>query len=468
MPPGFPAAYRIGDRDMLPRAPIIAAFHETTPQPMPYTAPLTRRIVLAAALCLAAAGPLTAQPLPTAAPAEVGMSAERLARIGHWMRAEVAQKKIPGAVVMVVRGGKVAYLETVGQRDPASPAPMRADDIFRIYSMTKPIVSVAAMMLVEEGKLLLEAPVSRYIPAFANVKVGVEKTDAQGAKTLELVPPQRAMTVQDLLRHTAGLTYGFFGEGLVKRAYVDANISASGDITNAQFADRIARMPLAWQPGSTWDYSNATDVLGRVIEVVSGQSLYQHLKGRLLDPLGMKDTSFYVPEPARQARIAEPWPDDRSIGVNAPVSDPRQVQAMESGGGGMVSTAQDYARFLLMLRNGGQLDGKRYLSPATLAYMTTDQLGPNVVRTPLYLPGAGYGFGLGFGVRTTAGEASSPASVGEYYWGGAGGTFMWVDPAADLFVVFMMQSPKQRVPYRSVLRNMVNAAIVQTRLPAPL
>ena len=436
--------------------------------PMTVALPLSRwprRLLLSAALCLVA-GPLAAQALPAAAPAELGLSAERLARVGQWLRAEVAQNKIPGAVVMVVRGGKLAYAEVVGKRDPASAEPMKLDDIFRIYSMTKPIVSVAAMMLVEEGRLLLDAPVARYIPAFAGVKVGVEKTDAQGLKTLELVPLRRAMTVQDLLRHTSGLTYGFFGEGLVKKAYVENKISAGGNISNAEFADAIARMPLAYQPGSTWDYSNSTDVLGRVIEVVSGQGLYQHLKERLLDPLGMRDTSFYVPEPARQARLAEPLADDRVIGVGALVGDPRQVMAMESGGGGMVSTAQDYARFLLMLRNGGQLDGRRYISPATLAYMTSDQLSPSVQRTALYLPGPGYGFGLGFAVRTSAGEAAYPAQPGEVYWGGAGGTYMWVDPAADLFVVFMMQSPKQRVPYRSVLRNLVNASVTDLRPPA--
>ncbi|MDO8375891.1 MAG: serine hydrolase domain-containing protein [Aquabacterium sp.] len=436
-----------------------------TPFPRPCST-LPRRLALAALLSLALAGPAMTQGLPTARPDEVGLSPQRLSRIGDWLRAEVAAKRVPGAVVMVVRGGKLAYVETVGQRDPASPAPMRTDDLFRIYSMTKPIVSVAAMMLVEEGKLLLEAPVARYIPAFADVKVGVEKTDAQGSKSLELVAPRRPMTVQDLLRHTSGLTYGFFGTGLVKKAYQEANISASGTVTNAEFAERIAKMPLAFQPGSTWDYSNATDVLGRVIEVVSGQSLSQHLKARIFDPLGMVDTSFYVAEPARQARIAEPWPDDRSIGVNAPVFDPRKVMAMESGGGGLMSTAPDYVRFLQMLRNGGQLDGKRLLGPATLAYMTTDHLNPAVVKTPLYLPGPAYGFGLGFAVRTSAGEAAYPAAPGEYYWGGAGGTYMWVDPASDLFVVFMMQSPKQRVPYRSVLRNMVYGAVTDIKPPA--
>ena len=404
--------------------------------------------------------------LATARPDEVGLSPQRLGRIGDWLRGEVAAQRIPGAVALVARGGRLAYLEVVGQRGPGADAPkMTADDIFRIYSMTKPIVSVAALMLMEEGRLLLEAPVARYIPAFANVKVGVEKADAAGNRTLELVNPRRAMTVQDLLRHTAGLTYGFFGEGLVKKAYQEAAITAGGNITNAQFAERIAQMPLAYQPGSTWDYSNATDVLGRVIEVVSGQTLYQHLKARLLDPLGMADTSFYVPEPERQARIAEPRDDDRVIGVGALVNNPRQVMAMESGGGGLVSTANDYARFLMMLRNGGQLDGRRYLGPRTVEFMTADHLGPAVARTPLYLPGPGYGFGLGVAVRTATGEAPYPSPVGEYYWGGAGGTYMWVDPASDLFVVFMMQSPRQRTVYRSVLRNLVYAAVVEPGRP---
>ncbi len=430
--------------------------------------PNTRSIAAALAtlgllLCLS---DVPAQGLPRATPEQVGLSSQRLRAVSEWLRSEVAQKKIPGAVLMVIRGGKLAYVDAIGQRDPADPAAMNVDDIFRIYSMTKPIVSVAALMLVEEGKLLLEAPVARYIPAFGNVRVGLEKTDAQGQKSLELVAPQRPMTVQDLMRHTSGLTYGFFGDGAVKKAYQDANINASGDITNAEFAERIAKMPLAYQPGSTWDYSNSTDVLGRVIEVVSGQTLSQFLKTRLLDPLGMRDTSFYVPEPERQARIAEPFASDRSIGVNAPVFEPRRALAMESGGGGLMSTAADYTRFLMMLRNGGQLDGRRYLSPATLAYMTSNQLSPAVVRTALYVPGPGYGFGLGVAVRTSAGEAANASSIGELTWGGAGGTYWWLDPSYDLFVVFMMQSPAQRVPYRAVLRNMIYGAITETTIRA--
>ena len=404
-----------------------------------------------------------AQGIASAAPADVGLSPQRLARIGDWLRAEVAAKKIPGAVVMLLRRGKVAYVESVGQRRPDAPGAMQHDDIFRIYSMTKPIVSVAAMMLVEEGRLLLEAPVATYIPAFAGVKVGVEKTDAAGNKSLELVAPLRPMTVQDLLRHTSGLTYGFFGAGLVKKMYVDNQVGTRGELSNADFAELIAKMPLAFQPGSTWDYSNSTDVLGRVVEVVSGQTLGAHLKQRLTDPLGMPDTSFYVPEAARQARIAEPFAEDRQFGVNAFISEPRVVQKMEAGGGGMVSTAPDYARFLLMLRNGGQLDGKRYLSPRTVDYMTSNHLGPQVQRTPLYLPGAGYGFGMGLAVRTSAGEAGSIGTAGEYNWGGAGGTAMWVDPVSDLITVFMMQSPKQRVLYRPILRNLVYGALTEPK-----
>jgi CubicO group peptidase (beta-lactamase class C family) len=410
-----------------------------------------------AALLLAAHG-LAAQNLPMAKPEDVGLSSERLARIGAWAKAEVDAKRVPGAVIMVARNGKLAYYEAIGQQDPARPDPMSRDSIFRIYSMTKPLVSVATMMMVEEGRIQLEAPVSRYIPGFANVKVGVEKTDASGARSLELVPARRPITVQDLLRHSSGLTYGFFGDSLVKKAYLDAGVG-SADLNTAEFADKLASLPLHYQPGSTWDYSYSTDVLGRVLEVASGQSLYSVLRARLLDPLGMKDTSFYVTDAARQARLAEPLADDRVIGAGAVMGNPRVAMKFESGGGGLVSTAHDYARFLQMLLNGGTLDGKRYLSPKTIEYMTADHMGTAVVPGPLYLPGPGYGFGLGFAVRKANGEAAYTSPAGEYYWGGAGGTYFWVDPKTNLFVVFMMQSPKQRTLYRSVLRNMVYAAV---------
>jgi len=410
-------------------------------------------------LCLLATA-AHAQTLPTAKPEDVGMSSERLARIAARLRTDAEKGVIPGSVLLVARNGRVSMFEASGLRDPQTKAPMTKDAIFRIYSMSKPITSVSAMLLFEEGKLTLDQPVSRYIPALGKLKVGVEKTDAAGAKSLELVDSRRDMSIQDLLRHTSGLTYGFFGDSLVKKEYAAAKIGSDYP-TNAELVERLGKLPLAYQPGTTWDYSHSTDVLGRVVEVVGGTTLYQFEKERLLDPLGMKDTMFYVTDQARQSHIAEPFADDRSIGVGAEFNDPRVPQKYESGGGGMVGTAMDYARFLQMLLNGGTLDGKRYLSPRTVAYMTVDHMGSVITPGPLYLPGPGFGFGLGFAVRKDAGVSPYAGSVGEYNWGGAGGTYFWVDPKENMFVVFMMQSPKQRVPYRAVLKDMIYAAIVK-------
>jgi CubicO group peptidase (beta-lactamase class C family) len=377
------------------------------------------------------------------------------------LKADVDKRVIPGAVLLVARHGKIAYFETVGVRDPATKVPMTKDSIFRIYSMSKPITSVAAMMLWEDGRFNLSEPVSKYIPQMGGLKVGVEKPDPSGGKpTLELVPTKRDMTIQDLFRHTSGLTYGFFGPGQVKKMYAEAKVWNDYP-SNAELVDRLAKLPLAYQPGTTWDYSHSTDVLGRLVEVISRQSLAQFEKERLLDPLGMKDTSFYVTDKVKQSRIAEPFPDDRSIGVDAEFNDPRVAQAAESGGGGMVGTAMDYARFLQMLLNGGTLEGKRILGPKTIAYMTSDHLGPTIEQGPLYLPGAGFGFGLGFAVRKDAGVSAFAGTVGEYNWGGAGGTYFWVDPKEEMFVVFMMQSPKHRVPYRYLLKDMVYAAVTK-------
>lgn len=423
-----------------------------------------KRHLCAAVLGLGLAIPLlaAAQPLPTATPEQVGLSTPRLQMLTDVLKADVAAGKIPGAVLLVARQGKVAWFEPVGKLDPASGAPMQRDGIFRIYSMSKPITTVAAMMLVEDGRLKLDDPVAAYLPEFATMTVGVERPGADGKAVLDTVPARRPITVQDLMRHTSGLTYGFFGPGLVKQAYNAANLGA-GDPTLAEFSQRLAKLPLAYQPGTTWEYSQSTDILGRVIEVASGQSLYQFEKTRLLDPLGMKDTSYYVSEPARQPRIAEPLPSDRSFGVGADFNDPRVVRKYESGGGGLVSTANDYARFLQMLLNGGSLDGKRYLGPRTVALMTSDHAnaGAGIVPGPLYLPGPGYGFGLGFAVRRNDGEAPYPAAGGEYNWGGAGGTYMWVDPKNEMFVVLMLQSPKYRTHYRSLARNMVYAAVLK-------
>jgi CubicO group peptidase (beta-lactamase class C family) len=414
-----------------------------------------RCLTLAIAVALALTGTARAADLPRADPGSVGLDAGRLDRITAVLKDDVAHHVLPGAVVMVLRHGKVAFETTVGERDPQTQAPAAATDIYRIYSMSKPITVVAALMLMEQGRINLDDPVAKYLPQFGTVQVSVP--DGNGGT--KLAAPNRPMTIQDLMRHSAGLTYGFFGEGVVKKAYVDAHLF-SGDFDNAAFVDRLSKLPLAYQPGTTWDYSHSIDVLGRLVEVVSGKSLYEFEKDNLLAPLGMTDTAFDATDPSRRDRVAEPFSDDRSFGVDVSMNDPRQPQHWQSGGGGMVSTAEDYARFLQMLLAGGTLDGHRYLSPQTVAFMTADQLG-SVKPGPYYLPGPGYGFGLGVAVRVSAGAAAYPGDVGDWYWGGAGGTYMWVDPAKDMVVVYMMQSPRQRIHYRSLLRDMVNAAIVQ-------
>jgi CubicO group peptidase (beta-lactamase class C family) len=417
-----------------------------------------RSVAVAAALFVVIPAAFAEGPVATK-PKEAGFSTEGLARLDAYIKNEIAGNKIPGAIMMIQRNGETAYYNSFGVRDPGTKAPMTPDTIFRIYSMSKPITTVAAMMLVEQGKLQLDDPLSKYIPAFANVKVGVEKTGEDGKTVLDTVPAKKPITIQDLMRHTSGITYGFFGEGLVKKAYVDAHLFAD-DVDNAEFAERVAKLPLAYQPGTTWDYSHSVDVLGRVIEVISGKSLYQFEKENLLDPLGMKDTAFYVTDDARKSLVAEPFPNDRTIGNDAVMNDPRMPQKWESGGGGMVSTIGDYARFAQMVLNGGTLDGKRYLSPKTIAYMGSNHIGPGsgVVPGPYYLPGPGFGFGLGFAVRTEAGVNPAEGSVGEMNWSGAGGTTFWVDPKENMFVVFMAQTVSQRGRLRVALKNIVYGA----------
>ena len=394
---------------------------------------------------------------PVMRPKEAGFTTEGLARIDAYLKNEIETNKIAGAIIMIQRKGETAYFNSFGIRDPGTKEPMTPDTIFRIYSMSKPITTVAAMMLVEEGKLLLDEPVSKYIPSFANLKVGVE-TKGEGGTTLELVPAKRPITIQDLMRHTSGLTYGS-GEGMVKKAYSDAKLF-DGELDNAEFAERMAKLPLAYQPGTTWEYSHSTEILGRVVEVVSGRSLYQFEKERLLDPMGMKETSFYVTDPTKKSLVAEPLPHDKKIG-NSEMFDPRIPRKWEPGGQGMLSTIGDYARFTQMLLNGGTLDGKRYLSPRTIAYMGSNHIGPSagVVPGPSYLPGPGYGFGLGFAVRTEPGASAVEGSVGEMGWGGAGGTYFWIDPKESMFVVVMMQAPSQRVRIRNTLKNLVYGAL---------
>lgn len=383
----------------------------------------------------------------------------KLAAIGDYFRREVSSGKFPGAIVLVQQHGRPVFSENFGVRDVATKLPMTADAIFRLYSMSKPITSVAAMMLVDDGKLSLDDPVSKFIPAFGDVKVGVETKDFLGMTRLALEPVRRPMTIEDLLRHTSGVTYGFSGSGAVRKRYADSDLF-DGDVDNAQFAERLARLPLADQPGTLWDYGHSTDILGRVVEVVSGQSLYQFEKQRLLDPLGMFETSFYMTDASKRPLIAEPLPDDRLTGPVVGLRDPLTVQRLEAGGAGMVGTIGDYARFAQMLLNGGSLDGKRLLKPETVAVMTSDHVGPQtgIARDGAYFPGAASGFGLGFAVRTQR-LASEPGPIGEYRWSGVGGTFFWIDPTDDMFVIVMMQSPSQRGRVEDELRPLIYGAL---------
>jgi CubicO group peptidase (beta-lactamase class C family) len=391
--------------------------------------------------------------------APASFSRAKLDRVGDYIRNEIATGKIPGAIMLIQQHGKPVYFENFGVRDVESKRPMTADTIFRIYSMSKPITSVAAMMLVEDGKLSLGDPVSKYIPAFADVRVGVEKRDEHERPSLVLEPVNRPITIEDLLRHTSGLTYGFYGDSTVRKLYAQADLF-NGDVDNAEFAERIAKLPLAEQPGTLWDYGHSTDVLGRIIEVVSGQSLFQFEKQRLLDPLGMTATAFYVADPAKRTLFAEPMPDDRFVTPVAGIRDPMLPRRWESGGAGMVGTVGDYARFAQMLLNGGTLDGRRYLKPETLALMTSDHIGPEtkIVRDYFYFPGATSGFGLGFAVRTST-PPNTSWPLGEYRWDGIGGTFFFIDPHDDMFVVFMVQTPSQRGRIQLALKTLIYEAL---------
>jgi CubicO group peptidase (beta-lactamase class C family) len=378
-------------------------------------------------------------------------SQEKLARIDDYFNNEVATGKIPGAMVLIKQHGKQVYFKSFGMSDPDTGKPMSPDSIFPLHSMTKTITSFAAMTLVDQGKLALEDPVSKYIASFARMKVGAEKKDNSGRPVLELVPTDRPLTIEDLLLHTSGITYGFYGEGLVKAAYADIYF---GDFDNAQFAERIAMLPLAEQPRTLWDYGHSTDIVGRVIEVVSGQSLYQFEKTAFLDPLGMTATKFFLTDPAERARFAKPLPRDRHVERNS-----LDVTRWESGGGGMVSTMSDFERFAQMLLNGAELDGKRYLAPETFKEMTTDHIGPGsgVTRDYFYFPGDGFGFGYGFGIRTDPGNAvpPPPGVIGEIKWDGASGTYFVVDRSNDMFFILMENSPSERTRIQPALKRII-------------
>ncbi len=413
-----------------------------------------------------------AQDLPKLSrPEEAGLASDRLNRITQFFQSEIDKGNIPGVVVLVARNGKIVYRQPIGFQDREKKTPMKVDSVFRIFSMTKPVASVAVMMLAEEGKIDVMAPVAQYLPEFKDVKVGVEKMDPAGGKPyLALEPPVRPMTVQDLLRHTSGLVYGPFGNTLVHQEYNKANLFDPGQ-TLAEFITKISKLPLAHQPGSTWEYGMSVDVLGRIVEISSGMPFDRFLEERITKPLKMPDTAFYM-DPAKLQRVAqlqvEPATGKRPEYGNSDDLTKEKVKWF-SGGGGLLSTASDYSRFCQMLVNGGELDGVRLLSPKTLAVMTSDQLPPAAARIAMLqeaqdlspIRDLGQSFGLGFAVRTDPGHSAVSGSAGDYFWAGAAGTYFWVDPQEKLYAILMLQKPfVEAGTYRRALREIVYGALV--------
>lgn len=372
-------------------------------------------------------------------------SPEGLDRITDYFNNEVTSGRLPGAVILIQQHGKPVYLKTFGVRDTRTGLAMTSDTIFAIHSMTKPITCLGAMMLIDEGKLALTDPVSKYIPLFAGTKVGIEVTKPDGPTTIELEPPVRPINIEDLLRHTSGISYDYIGAPWVMEVYLAAKIF-DGPFNNRQFADRIAELPLTRQPGTLWRYGHSTDVLGSVIEIITGQTLYEFLKARIFDPLGMSSTKFVLKTPEERARMARPLPSDPILlaGERDRLAHPE----WESGGGGLLSTITDYQRFSQMLLNGGEFEGRRYLSPAAFKAMTTDQIGPGsgVGRDYFYFPGDGFGYGYGVGVRTDPGNAKPPppGSLGELKWDSGSGTYFGVDPKLDMVYLMMQQTQNER------------------------
>jgi CubicO group peptidase (beta-lactamase class C family) len=428
-------------------------------------------MVVAAAVSL----PLSArelQPFAFATPEQVGMSAERLGRVSTMLKKEIGEGKLPGAVVMVARKGKIIYSDAIGFQDKGENTPMKADSIFRIYSMTKPLASVAAMMLVEDGVIQLTDPISKFLPAFKDMKVSVAATGTDGKVTYTTVPATRPIIVQDLLRHSAGLAYAEITKNEpVKTAYVEAQFSQPGvheydsrGMTPAEQVERIAKAPLAHQPGTMWEYSMAVDVLGRVVEAASGTRLSVFLDERLFKPLKMTDTSFWLPA-AKMSRLVQPLPVDPASGQKVSVLDVSAEPKNDSGGAGGLSTASDYLRFSQMLLNGGELDGVRVLSRSTIKLMTSDHLGTRVAAPfqpgELLLGTPGYTFGLGFAVRQGDGVAGVPGSAGEFMWAGYAGTYFWVDPKEEIVGIYMTQAPSPiRAYYRKMFKSLVYQALV--------
>ena len=406
---------------------------------------------------------------PVDHPEDIGFAGDRLQRVTEAFQGYVDSGRLPGAVVLIVRDDKVAYFRAFGYQDREKQHAMQPDAIFRIASMTKPIVSVAAMTLAEEGKLDLAAPVAQYLPEFKDLQVGVEQRDPRTGETVLVMEPQkRPMMVHDLLRHTAGLVYGQFGDGLIHKAYRAANVS-DRDQTLADMVTKLAKLPLAHQPGEFWEYSMAVDVLGRIVEVVSGTPLDRFVEERVSKPLGMASTGFYVRE-ADVGRLAQPQTDP-ATGARPNLPDVTKKPQWLSGGGGMVSTAGDYLHFCEMLLHRGGWGEAHLLAPATVSLMTSNALPPGVGYTERAktmisdispMPAMGQGFGLGFAVRTAEGRNPLPGNIGTYYWTGAWGTTFWVDPKEKLIGIMMIQVPlSDGSPYRRAMRNLTYQALLE-------
>ncbi|NQX88663.1 MAG: beta-lactamase family protein [Halioglobus sp.] len=438
------------------------------------------RLVCAGSLLVCCAQ-LVAADLRTGSPQREGMSPERLARIDEYMRAQVDAGVMVGGMGMISRNGKLVYSETWGMQDREKALPMRDDSIFRIYSMTKPITGVALMILYEEGKFLLNDPVAKYIPELSDLVVATNPSDGnngatQGARpaqvsaTTDTHTPPRQPTVRDLMRHTAGFTYGIFGDTAVDKLYLEADLLVQENLKN--FVTVLGTLPLQYDPGSRWHYSVSVDVQGRLVEVLSGMSLGDFMQQRIFEPLGMNDTSFmiasdkldrltqlYAPEGTSATRDIV-W--ERNTSLSLEVADPdisrRYLTGgiFESGGGGLLSTAQDYMRFCLMLLNGGEFDGQRILSPKTIDLMTLNHTG----SLPTSFGRPGVGFGLDFAVVLDVGEIGETGSVGEYNWGGAAGTRFWVDPQESLIGIFMVQSIPHQTQLGAQFKQLTYQAII--------
>ncbi|CAM8619827.1 AmpC Beta-lactamase class C and other penicillin binding proteins [Comamonadaceae bacterium] len=383
-----------------------------------------------------------------------GFHAPALRNLEQVLQADVDKGRLPGAVALVARHGQTVLHSAIGEQNPADGTPMALDSIFRIYSMTKPLVSVAIMQLLERGQLLLSDPVGQHLSEFADVRVAEDETGRQTR------PPARPPTVQDLLRHTSGLTYEILGDDPIQQRYAQAGLGTRM-LSNTDFSQALSAIPYRYEPGSIWQYSRATDLLGALLERVTGMALGDYLQAHILGPLGMVDTSFVVP-PDKHRRIAEPFAHDPDGGVPMPLMDLRKTPPMQAGGAGLGSTAADYAHFLQCMLNGGTLNGARILSPASVRLMTSDHLADIPVnrsgRAAELLP-PGHGFGLGFAVRLEEGLGTQLGSKGMYYWSGISGTVFFVDPAKDLFAILLTQAPNQRSWYRPLFRNLVYAAL---------